>query len=108
MIFIKLLLITILTVVFLLITLSSRFRTYQRLFIIFGYGALAFFILFPSIADKVAEAFGIERGADLVVYIAIAILALLSTVLYAQVKIHERAITKIVRDIAIMKSRKCE
>ncbi len=108
MIFIKIFLIAVLTVIFLLASLSSRFRTYQRVTLIFFYLFLALLILFPQKADKVAEFFGIGRGVDLIIYLAIAILSLTVAILYAKLKINERAITKIVREIAIMKSRKCE
>ncbi len=107
MIVIKIFLIAILSVVFLLLALSSRFRTYQRITVIFFYAVLAFLILFPQKADKVAAFFGIGRGVDLVIYLSIAVLSLIVAILYAKVKMNERAITKIVRDIAIMKVRKC-
>ncbi|BCD62624.1 MULTISPECIES: DUF2304 domain-containing protein [Nitratiruptor] len=107
MIFVKALLIAILTAVFLLLSFSSRFRTYQRISVILFYLFLAFLILFPQKADKVAAFFGIGRGVDLVIYLSIAILSLIAAILYAKTKINERAITKIVRDIAIMKSREC-
>ncbi len=108
MIFIKIFLIAVLSIVFLLMAFSSRYRTYQRITVIFFYLFLAYLILFPDVADKVAGFFGIGRGADLIIYLAIAILSLIVAVLYAKVKINERAITKIVRDIAIMKARECK
>ena len=107
MIFIKALLITILTTVFLLLALSSRFRTYQRLTVILFYIFLAFLIIFPQKADRVAAFFGIGRGVDLVIYLSIAILSLIVAILYAKTKINERAITKIVREIAIIKAKEC-
>ncbi len=108
MIFIKIFLILVLSVVFLLMALSSRYRTYQRLTVIFFYLFLAYLILFPKVADKIASFFGIGRGVDLIIYLSIAILSLIVAVLYAKVKLNERAITKIVRDIAIMKSKECQ
>ncbi len=108
MIFIKFFLIAILSVIFLLLALSSRFRTYQRIVVIFFYFFLAFLILFPKTADKVAALFGIGRGVDLIIYLSIAVLSLIVAILYAKVKMNERAITKIVRDIAILKSQECQ
>ena len=108
MIVIKLFLIAVLTVVFLLLALSSRFRTYQRITVIFFYLFLAFLILFPQTADKVAAFFGIGRGVDLIIYLSIAVLSLVVAILYAKVKMNERSITKIVRELAIMKGEKCD
>jgi len=107
MIFIKIILIAILTIILFFLSFSSRFRTYQRLTIIFFYILLALMILFPRQADQIAAFFGIGRGVDLVIYLSIAILSLVVAILYAKTKINERAITKIVRDIAIMKAREC-
>ncbi len=107
MIFIKIFLIVVLSVVFLLVAFSSRFRTYQRMSVIFFYIFLAYLILFPKVADKVAHFFGIGRGVDLIIYLAIAILSLIVAVLYAKVKMDERAITKIVREIAIIEAKEC-
>ncbi len=108
MIFLKIFLILVLSFVILLLALSSRFRTYQRITIIFFYLFLTYLILFPKQADIVANFFGVGRGVDLVIYLSIAVLTLVVAILYAKVKVNERAITKIVRDIAIMKSRECE
>ncbi|BCD67693.1 DUF2304 domain-containing protein [Nitratiruptor sp. YY09-18] len=108
MIFIKLFLIAVLTIVLLFLSFSSRFRTYQRITLGFFYFALVIMIIFPKEADKIAAFFGIGRGVDLVIYLSIAILSLLVAILYAKTKINERAITKIVRDIAIMKARECD
>ncbi|NPA03341.1 MAG: DUF2304 domain-containing protein [Epsilonproteobacteria bacterium] len=108
MILIKFFLITVLSIVFLLLALSSRFRTYQRITVILLYLFLAFLILFPQTADKVAEFFGIGRGVDLIIYLSIAVLSLIVAILYAKLKMTERAITKIIREIAVDKSRECE
>ena len=107
MVIIKLFLIFILSVIFLLLALSSKFRTYQRLTIMFIYGFLAFFIIYPQKADRVAAFFGIGRGVDLIIYLSIAVLSLIVAILYAKVKINERALTKIVRELAIMQAKKC-
>jgi hypothetical protein len=108
MIFLKIFLILVLTLVLGLLALSSRFRTYQRITIILFYIFLSYLILFPKQADAVAAFFGVGRGVDLVIYLAIAVLTLIVAILYAKLKISERAITKIVRDIAIMKARECD
>ncbi len=107
MIFVKIFLIAVLSIVFLLVAFSSRYRTYQRMSVIFFYLFLAYLILFPKVADKVAQFFGIGRGVDLIIYLAIAILSLIVAVLYAKVKMDERAITKIVREIAIIEAKEC-
>ena len=107
MIFVKIFLIAVLSIVFLLVAFSSRYRTYQRMSVIFFYLFLAYLILFPKVADKVAQFFGIGRGVDLIIYLAIAILSLIVAVLYAKVKMDERAITKIVQEIAIIEAKEC-
>ncbi len=99
--------ILILSIVFLLLALSSRFRTYQRLIIVAFYILLSFLIIFPQKADKIAAFFGIGRGVDLIIYLSIAILSLIVAILYAKVKMNERALTKIIRTLAIMQAKKC-
>ncbi|MRJ03309.1 MAG: DUF2304 domain-containing protein [Epsilonproteobacteria bacterium] len=107
MIFIKILLLIMLTIALGLLALSNRFKIYQHLTIILFYFFLAYLILFPERADKVAHIFGIGRGVDLVIYLSIATLTLIVAILYAKVKGSERAMTKIVRKIAIMEAKRC-
>ena len=107
MIFIKLFLIIVLTLITLVLAFSSRYRTVQRLTLLIFYLFLSFLILFPHYADAIASFFGIGRGVDLVIYLAIAILSLTIAILYAKTKMNERALVRIIRELAILKARKC-
>ncbi|NPA84204.1 MAG: DUF2304 domain-containing protein [Epsilonproteobacteria bacterium] len=107
MIFVKLVLILILTITLILLALSSRFRPYQYLTIALFYLGIAYLIIFPDQADAIAHFVGVGRGVDLIIYLSIAILTLIVAILYTKVKANERAITKIVRQIAIMEAKRC-
>lgn len=56
--------------------------------------------------DIIAKFFGVEKGADLAVYVSILFLFYLFFKLIVKIKKIERDITKIVREIAIKNSRK--
>lgn len=57
--------------------------------------------LWPRSADLIAKFVGVERGADLAVYLAVVILAYLVFRLFVRQEQTEREITKLVRKIAI-------
>ena len=56
--------------------------------------------------DIIAKFFGVEKGADLAVYISILFLFYLLFKLIVKIKKIERDITKIIREIAIKNSKK--
>ncbi|MCK5460309.1 DUF2304 family protein [Candidatus Parcubacteria bacterium] len=56
--------------------------------------------------DIIAKFFGVEKGADLAVYISIIVLFYLLFKLIVKIKKIERDITKITRELAIKNSRK--
>jgi len=108
MIFIKLFLIVVLSTIFLIFAFSTKLKIIQRLSIIFGYFILFFFILFPSYSDDVAHFFSIGTGKDLILYIAVSLISLISIILYVRVQGNIEMITKIVREDAKNRAKKCE
>ncbi len=60
--------------------------------------AMAFW---PKAADFVANGLGVERGADLALYVAVVVLAYLVFRLFVRVEETERSVTRLVREIAI-------
>ena len=57
--------------------------------------------LYPKTADAVAKVVGVERGADLALYVAVVALAYLVFRLFVRQEETERSITELVRRVAI-------
>jgi len=57
--------------------------------------------LYPKTADAVAGFVGVERGADLALYVAVVVLAYLVFRLFVRQEETERSITQLVRRIAV-------
>lgn len=57
--------------------------------------------LWPETADAFAKLVGVERGADLALYVAVVVLAYLVFRLFVRQEETERAITQLVRRIAV-------
>jgi len=100
MIFIKFFLISILTLAFLIFSFSSKLKIFQKLSVLGGYALVFLFILKPEYSDAVAHIFSIQSGTDLIVYIVLAITALVNIILYVNQKNNNRMITKIIRETA--------
>jgi len=107
MIFIKIFLILILTLAFMLFAFSLRLKNFQRIAVILGYLALFIFIIDPPLSDVVARYFGIGYGRDLVIYILLAVMSLISIILFVDTKTNKDALTKIVRKIGVDNAKKC-
>lgn len=107
MIFIKLFLLVIVTLAFVIFAFSSKLGTLKKLVIIGGYAAVAFFILFPAYADRIAHLFSIKSGTDLIVYIVLALIVLMVMILYVGQNKNSRMITKVIREIAKENAKKC-
>jgi len=107
MIIIKIFLIIVLTLGFLLFSFSIKLKNFQRIGVILGYLTLFIFILNPQFSDKVAQFFGIGYGRDLIIYILLAVMSLVSVILFVDTKTNNDAITKIVRKIGIDNVKKC-
>ncbi len=107
MIFIKFLLIAILTLAFIIFSFSSKLKIFQKLVVITGYGVVFFFILYPSYADHIAYLVSIKSGTDLIVYIVLALMVLMTMILYVGQNNSSRMITKIIRESAKKNAKKC-
>lgn len=65
------------------------------------WGAVVVVSLLPSVADVLAEAVGVGRGADLVIYVSIIALFYLCFRLYTKIESVEQEITRLVRTLAL-------
>lgn len=61
----------------------------------------AFLVWFPEVTDRFAEAFGVGRGADLVLYVWVVITLALIVFLYLKLAALSRRTTQLARAIAL-------
>lgn len=108
MIFIKIFLISVLTLGLFIFSLSSKVRIFQKISIIAGYVILSFFIVYPQYSDTVAHYFSIGTGKDLILYVVVSLMSLLSIILYVNSENNHKIITKIIRDGAKKNAKKCK
>jgi len=106
MIFIKGLLLVLLTLGFLIFAFSLKLKNFQRIVVIVGYITLFIFISDPILSDRVANLFGIEFGSSLITYLTIGVLSLVNVILFVDTKVNKDAITKIIREGAIRDARR--
>ncbi len=66
------------------------------LILIFG-GVGVFFVIFPDTTTRIAHWVGVNRGADMIFYLAILVLLFLVIKLYARIRRLEQQFTEIVR-----------
>lgn len=57
-------------------------------------------IVFPGLTTFAAQALGVGRGADLVLYLSFLLFSYLAMVLFEKQKTHSRDLTKLVRTLA--------
>lgn len=62
-------------------------------------------VIFPNVTNRVAALAGVGRGADLIIYLCLAVGACLLTVLYIHLKGNELRIARLVQRLAIEKRR---
>ena len=62
-------------------------------------------VIFPHVTNRVAAFAGVGRGADLIIYLCMAVGACLLTVLYIRLKSAELRIARLVQRLAIEKRR---
>ncbi len=108
MIFLKIFLITVLSIIFIVFSFSYRLKIFQKLGILIGYFIFFIFIVFPELSDKVAHKISIKSGTDLMVYISLALVSLINIFLYVKTKNNEYKITKIIREKAKENAKKCK
>jgi hypothetical protein len=70
------------------------------------WGAAALSIAEPVIPQRIADQFGIQRGADLVFYLFVLAFLVGAFVVYAQFQRMQRQITELTRTIAIERARR--
>jgi len=64
------------------------------------------FVLWPDASQRLAEVFGVGRGVDLVVYLAIMLIFYLLFRIFMKFEKQEKELTKIVRYIALDETEK--
>ena len=70
------------------------------------WAAAIFVMLLPGTTDLVASLLGATRGADVVVYVSIALLFYLAFRLYVKLEQMEREITALVRELALSRRKR--
>jgi len=97
-------------VIFLILTIDISRRkkmngVHVLLFLSVGIGLLVFTI-FPTILNRVGHIFGLQRGADLLVYSSILFLFYFMIQMFNKIEAQREEMTKLVREIAIQNGSK--
>lgn len=82
-------------------TLALIFRIVSVILILLA----SYVVMVPNLANRVAKFAGVGRGADLIIYICIALGAYLGTILYLRSKETDLRIARLVQRLAIEKHR---
>lgn len=91
--------------VFLVRSTSNTKNVALRRLLLLAFVLLALFsILFPAITTKVAQAIGVGRGADLILYLLVIAFLSYSVVSYRRMNILENRITDLARQLALAQS----
>jgi len=101
MILIKLILVLIFSVALLVLTLSDKYQTSKRVLFLALYVFIVALIVSPTLADDIAHFFSIQYGSDLVVYVSISVLVMMSAINYARGDKQIEVMTKLIRELAI-------
>jgi hypothetical protein len=70
------------------------------------WGGLIVVVFFPGLTSYIAELVGIGRGIDVIIYTSIGLLFYMIFRLYVKLEDSEKEITRLVREIALMKKKK--
>ena len=81
---------------------AAHGRPVEKLGISLVFFAIAFFAIFPTLSDQVANFVGVDRGADLMVYLAVMALLFLSFHLYLRQKRMQSELQAAVRAIGLL------
>ena len=84
-----------------ILLITGKYKAFEKFFLLIVSSILLIFIISPQLSDIVANFFGIGKGKDLIIYIAIAILWFFYVINYVKIKKIERNITLIVRKKAL-------
>lgn len=80
---------------------TMRFRAWKKLmFAFFALLAIAF-VVFPDISNDMAQAVGVGRGADLLLYLLVVAFLFVSVNTYLKFRDYDDVITKLARRLAI-------
>lgn len=80
----------------------QKFNTLHLLVFLCIGGGLLVFTIFPNILDKLWHFFGLQRGADVLVYSSILFLFYFVLLLYKKTEKNREDVTKAIREMAIM------
>ena len=78
-----------------------RSRLKDRVLVLIFAGTGSLFVLFPDLTQCLAKTFGVGRGTDFIMYVAVAGLSFSCFLLYAQLREMDRRITELTRALAI-------
>lgn len=81
---------------------AARGRPIEKLGMSLVFIGIAFFAIFHRLADKVAAFVGVDRGADLMVYLSTMALLFLCFNLYLRQKQLQSELAKVVRELALL------
>jgi hypothetical protein len=83
---------------------SSKVRAWQKIGLLSLFILAALAVLFPNLLNDIANAVGVGRGADLVLYIFVFAFMAYVTIQYIKQKEHDRTTATLVRRIAIIEA----
>jgi small membrane protein len=72
-----------------------------RAYVVLVVLAAALAVIFPNALTRVAEAVGVGRGADLLLYVLVVTFMLVSVVLFRRITVLERRYTELARSVAV-------
>ena len=81
---------------------AARGRPIEKLGMSLVFIGIAYFAIFPSVADRVAAFVGVDRGADLMLYLSTMALLFLCFNLYLRQKRIEGEIVAVARQLALV------
>lgn len=83
---------------------SLKVQAWKKLMGVAFLATAAVFIIFPDLANRVAQLVGVGRGADLLLYCLVLAFVFVSLSLYIQLKHEQTKIVKLARKIAILEA----
>jgi small membrane protein len=83
---------------------SSKVRAWQKIGLLSLFILAILAVLFPNLLNDIANAVGVGRGADLVLYIFVFAFMAYVTIQYIKQKEHDRTTATLVRRIAIIEA----
>lgn len=82
--------------------IAARGRPIEKLGMSFVFIGIAYFALFPAVSDRVAAFVGVDRGADLMLYLSTMALLFLCFNLYLRQKKIESDLLAVTRQLALL------